>query len=47
MEQQIAERYSVGDHHNANMLEYHLHLFEDARERGLEAAWQTFTEDDE
>ena len=47
MELQIAERYGKGDYRNANMLEVHLSLFEDARERGLEAAWQTFIEDSE
>jgi Lon protease-like protein len=46
LKQHIAERYSVGDQHSAQMLEMHLYLFEDARQRGLEAAWQTFIEDE-
>lgn len=42
---QIDKQYRLGAQRRATMLEVHLALFEDARDRGLEAAWQTFMED--
>jgi Lon protease-like protein len=46
VQQHITERSSVGDQRSARMLEMHLSLFEDARQRGLDAAWQTFIEEE-
>ncbi|HEY1352532.1 MAG TPA: LON peptidase substrate-binding domain-containing protein [Ktedonobacteraceae bacterium] len=45
LRQRIAERYRSGDRRGARMLEVHLALFADARQRGLEAAWHTFLAD--
>ncbi|HLG60407.1 MAG TPA: LON peptidase substrate-binding domain-containing protein [Ktedonosporobacter sp.] len=42
---QIDKQYRLGAQRRATMLEVHLALFEDARDRGLEGAWQTFMED--
>src|SRR6266566_5660413 len=41
----IAQLYKVGDNRNAEKLEMHLYLLEDARVGGIEPAWQTVTED--
>jgi Lon protease-like protein len=45
IEQDVAQMYRMGINDMAEKMEMHLHLLEDARLRGIDQAWQAFTED--
>ena len=45
LEHLVAQLYKAGDRRNAEKLESHLYMFEDARVRGVDIAWQAFVED--
>jgi Lon protease-like protein len=45
LEHLVAQLYKAGDLRDAEKLETHLNVLEDARVRGVDAAWQAFVED--